>query len=208
VEIKNIKYAPSFPKNRPLKVVWQDGELITILLKIIYRRLVDATPNESWPLDATYHVAASLVGELLEGILDDYEIARWIPALSLLNWGEKPPIATSINKKPLSGLGMTDAFFRPLITTGLYWASKEDDTITSNFAIRLINLLQQNDLKVAIDLAGSRYQALLRNPSTRPIINADFGSRLAAALLIPIKLQDVFNGRERWLTSAKEEKNE
>ena len=193
-----IKTYPYFPKNRPPTAVWHDGELNSVLMKIFYRRIINEKPNDPWPLEATYPIDTSSIVQYLNGKLDEDEITRWIPALSLLNW-RKDSIAKVSDTKPSDGVGMADAFFRPLITSGLSWKDCETERPSSNFCLKLINLLQQGEPDIAIDFAVSRYHALGRIPCALPVISADFCPRLAAGLIIPTAQKDVYKGRECWL---------
>ena len=194
--------APYLPKDLPFRVVWGQGPLVDQLVKILLRRLIDVKKGDPWPLECTYPNTISLVGEFLDGALDEEAISRWLPALSLLDWRQKPIPNTSGDDKSANGIQLLDGFFRPLLTSGLKWDDSENRVEPdSSFGLRLVNLLQQDDLEIAIDLAISRMRALGRVTSARPIPFDSCGPRLAAALLVPMTLRDVHAVRDRWLLS-------
>lgn len=188
------------PKDHPFRAIWSQGPLVDQLNKILTRRLVDATKEDPWPLDGSYPATKDLVGEFLNGNLDEEMITRWLPALSLLDW-RNPPIQDKLNKNEIEdGTQLLDGLFRPLLTSGLIWTRIERAIEpSSSFALRLANLLQQDDLENAVELANSRIRALGRITSARPNLSNVLGSRHAAALLIPMAHGDVYSIRDRWL---------
>jgi len=191
---------PYLPKDRPFRAVWSQGSLIDQLVEILLRRLVDAEKEDSWPLDGTYAVASYLVGEFLSEALDEEAISRWLPALSLLDWRTPSIQNISGSEEPADGIQLLYGFFRPLLTSGLKWENN-GNAVEPNlpFALRLVNLLQQDDLETAVDLAISHIQALGRVTSARPIPLDFSGSRLSAAFLIPLALRDISLVCDRWL---------
>ena len=188
----------SFPKDRPYSAVWSDGPLMDQMIKILRRRLVDADPKDQWPLAGSYPVSLSLAGDFLNEHLDEDEIAQWIPPLSLLDWRNGYPQGKIDAEIPSDALKVLDGFFRPLLTPDLKWDDVEPKLYLP-FALRMISLLQQDDVENAIDSASSRIRSLKRIPIVRPIFPSYLGKRLAAALLIPVNRSDVDIMRNRWL---------
>lgn len=192
--------APYLPKDRPFRVVWGQGPLVDQLIKILLRRLIDAKKGDPLPLECTYPNTISLVGVFLDGALDEEAISRWLPALSLLDWRQYLKQDISGTEESVNGTQLMDGFFRPLLTYGLRWEGNENTVEPDlSFALRLVNLLQQDDLETAVDLAVSRIHALGRVTSARPIPSDPSGSRLAAAMLIPLAHRDAYLVRDRWL---------
>jgi CRISPR-associated protein Csx17 len=188
------------PKDRPARAIWSQGPLVDQLIKILTRRLIDTNNEDPWPLEGSYPATGDLVGEFLNEALDDEMITRWLPALSLLDW-RKPLTQNKHNGEGVEdGTQLLDGFFRPLLTSGLIWERTERAIEpSSSFALHLVNLLQQDDLENAVELATSQIQALGRITSARPNPSNALGSRHAAALLIPMTHRDVYFNRDRWL---------
>lgn len=188
------------PKDRPFRAIWSQGPLADQLIKIFTRRMIDLNKKDPWPLVGTFPATRYLVGEFLNGNLDEEMITRWLPALSLLDW-RKPPIQNKLDRDDaVDGTQLLDGFFRPLLTSGLKWSGTEMAIKpSSSFSLRLVNLLQQDDLENAVELAISRIHALGQITSTRPNPSNALGSRHAAALLIPMSHRDVYSIRDRWL---------
>lgn len=196
--------APYLPKDRPFRVAWGQGPLIDQLIKILLRRLIDANKEDPWPLECTYPATISLVGDFLDGALDEEAISRWLPALSLLDWRQHLNNDTSGIEESMNGIQLLDGFFRPFFTSGLKWDDNEDTAEPDLlFGLRLANILQQDDTGNAIELSISRIRALGRVPSARPIPLDSCGPRLAAAFLAPLSLKDVYAARDKWLLPAK-----
>lgn len=188
----------SFPKDRPYSTVWSDGPLIDQMIKILRRRLIDADPKDQWPLSGSYPAPLSLVGDFLNERLDEEEVARWIPALSLLDWRNGYHQGKIDNEMSGDALQVLDGFFRPLLTPNLEWGDLEAE-LHLPFVLRMVNLLQQDDVENAIDLASSRIRALKGIPIVRPIFSSSLGRRLVAAMLIPAICSDIYKMRSKWL---------
>lgn len=209
--VKPSKEGFWFPKDRPLSAVWHEGDLADTLCDILHRRLVDhgsrkKSERAPWPLTAKYVVAQDILDRFLNGGVDDAEIVRWLPALSLLDWYR------SISNRDdqvcsWSGLLALDGFFRPLLTAGLPWKDNshkrtiEPDTTA---ALRLTGLLRQGDMDSALDFAVARYRALDSQPVplNGPAFVSTAAQRLLAALLIPISRRATMAGRARWILNT------
>jgi CRISPR-associated protein Csx17 len=196
-----------FPKDRPLSAVWHESNLVDALGDILHRRLVDHGSHirgerAPWPLIARHAVGRDMLDRFLNDGVDDAEITRWLPALSLLDW--RRSISDRDDHEPSwSGLFALDGVFRPLLTAGLPWKGNsrkqtaEPDTAA---ALRLAELLRQGDLDGALDFSVARYRALGAQPIqlTGLTSTSTTAQRLLAALLIPISRRAILTGRARW----------
>ena len=168
-----------------------------MLIAILLRRLVDAKDDEPWPLNASYPLPAHLVGDFLNGVLDEKEICRWLPALSLLDWQDTNTIPYQY--QTADGLLLIDGFFRPLLTSGLKWDDIAKVKPKVSFALKLIHLLHQGNMETAVDVACTRIRSLGREIAARPVESQSRNQHLIAGLAIPVHRRDVDLGRNRWL---------
>lgn len=209
--VKPSKEGFWFPKDRPLSAVWHEGDLADALCDILHRRLVDhgsrkKSERAPWPLTAKYAVAQDILDRFLNGGVDDAEIVRWLPALSLLDW-HHPISNRDDHDTSWSGLLALDGLFRPLLMAGLPWKDNshkktvEPDTTA---ALRLTGLLRQRDMDSALDFAVARYRALDSQPVplNGPAFVSTAAQRLLAALLIPISRRATMAGRARWILNT------
>lgn len=203
--LKSGKEGFWFPKDRPLSAVWYEHDLVDALGDILHRRLVDHSGRKKserapWPLAAKYAVSLDVLDQFLNGGVDDAEIARWLPALSLLDWHRS--ISNRDDQTQLwSGLLALDNLFRPLLTADLRWKdSTRDKTVEpdTTAALRLTGLLRQEDIGTALDFAAARYRALDTQPISIANPDSITAQRLLAALLIPISRRSILTGRARW----------
>ena len=201
-----------FPKDRPLSAIWHEGSLVDVLGNIFHRRLVDhSTCKKSerapWPLTATHAVGLDMLDCFLNSRVDDAEIARWLPALSLLNWHRRTAKQHHTDKPSWNGLLALDGFFRPLLMAGLPWKDslqKKTGETDTPAALRLTGLLRQGDIETALDSAVSRYRTLGAQPIqlVGGTLNSTNLQRLLAALLIPISRRETLAGRARWILNT------
>ena len=188
---------PYFPKERPQRAIWHEGELPDLLIAILKRRLVDAKEDDPWLLNASYPLPAYLVEDFLNGVLDEEEICHWLPALSMLDWQDANAIPYQY--KAADGLLLLDGFFRPLLTSGLKWGDNAKVKPKVSFALKLIQLLQQGNMEIAVDVACARIRSLGRVTAARPVESQSRNQHLIAGLAIPVHRKDVYLGRDRWL---------
>lgn len=199
--------APWFPKERPASAIWIEGDAIVLMADILHRRLVGSAERENgapWPLGASYLAPLGLLEKFLAGATDDEEIARWIPALSLLDW-RRAPKAPRFSYHPVrDGLLHLDGLIRPLLTSGMTWSEGKLISPTAGVVLRILALLRQGDIESAVEFACMRYRALGLAPVQPDAIVASRETldRLAAGLLIPLGRAAVEDGRRRWVLNT------
>jgi CRISPR-associated protein Csx17 len=150
----------------------------------------------------------------LTGELDFDLLARWIPALSLIDWSRQatPGRYAAPN---LTGEAAIYALFRPIfqprLNTVLDWLPSEPE-VSGKPAIarRITALLQASDLDSAIAAARTFYRSMGRSVvevSLPTSSGPDLCERLAASMLIPVHDSDIRDGVNRWLIPLKRTTN-
>jgi CRISPR-associated protein Csx17 len=203
---------------RPPRVVWNEGHPVRVLVQLLSRRLVDAEKlalRPSGVLNPDYFVgplptSMQSILRFLTGALDFDLLARWIPALSLLDWSRQP--ASDQHVVPsLTGETALYALFRPIfqprLNSVLYWLPSETK-VSGKPAVarRLTTLLQGGDLESAIAAATAFYRSMGRSVVEVTVPTSsdpDFCERLAATMLIPVGDSNIRDGVNRWLIPLK-----
>lgn len=214
---RKLTFQVRFSAARPQRVVWNKGDPIRVLIDVAHRRLVDAVPSDAMLVSGAYCCRARLIDRLLSGdpTFDLELVAKWVPALSLVDWhnvlarqyrGEptaEPPVA--------DGMSLLDGLFRPffqranIAVHGRLLFGKEGDSRrpTPAFARRLFNLICQQSVEQAVELAQSRYIAVQCPTIGLPTNVTVDAERLAAALLVPMDTTDMAGRFRRWVESTK-----
>lgn len=186
-----------FPKARPTRTVWHEGQPIDAMVAVFRRRLIDAGDTEGTPLDGSYPCHINDIATFLEGadMIDDELIARWIPALTLLDWSRGARRQSTVNSSTFP-LNRFYTLLRPLFVPhrtivknrSLFPRSGGDQGQPHTAVARsLTNLLLQNSIEEAVALARRYYLAAgwkTFHVSTHEL-SVDT-ARLAATLLIPV----------------------
>jgi CRISPR-associated protein Csx17 len=201
-----------FPVARPLKAVWHNTHPLQVLIKVLQRRLIDSDELAATPLDAANPCALDDVGVFLDGPsqIDDELIARWIPALSLLAWPQQRMSSEPVEWAPHP----LYTLFRPILDStsiivdkrSLFPLEERDSRKPHAASARqLVNLILQNDLEQAVQVARRRYLAVGWRTFDPPMRDVQCESeRLAAALLIPANPQELSRTlADHWLISCK-----
>jgi CRISPR-associated protein Csx17 len=208
-------------EQRPQRVVWHNGGLLTVLPALLQRRLIDAENKNDLPrsplppLSATRKCPSEILAAFINKSLDlDYEmIGRWIPALSLVNWSRRSKPITDVDKSQSENLTMDGAYllqalFRPLFCS-FNPPLRGEDLFPSHLlpravtARRLLNLIRQGSWDEAIQLAQNRYLASGHKMVTTPVIGNVDGELIASGLLVPLSLYEIDRGLSRWLKTKK-----
>lgn len=186
---------PSFPKARPNRAVWHEGTPTRALIDVLRRRLLDADELDSAPLQASRPCAIATAALYLAGssVFDDELLARWIPPLTLIDWGG----AIHRSKdRTVEALHPLYSIFRPLFDPEnvavngkpLFPFSQSNFHKPHSAAVRnIVTLLLQSQLDEAVAYARRRYLAegwrTLDPPVNEMVLDTE---RLVAALLIPV----------------------
>jgi CRISPR-associated protein Csx17 len=164
-----------------------------------------------------YRSPARIIDRLLSGDASfDLElVAKWVPPLALINWRQcSTPQTEGGGGHPFEGIALLDALFRPLFqpakcTVGsgddrrLLFDAENNQLPPPAISRRLFNLICQGALDDAAQLARSRYLAVQCQTVGLPVTPDVDLHRIAAALLVPMRvgvLQSRFN---RWVQPPK-----
>jgi len=196
---------------RPRRVVWHEGHPLQALLDLVERRLIDSKTGELQCLASTQTAAIADVAEwLVEPSRFAEEAARWLPALSLLDWSSPArAIPNRLANHPPEAELLLWAFFKPFFaSSGATLRDREffrsGRQAKPAFARQLFSLLRQGVVAEAISLASSGYRAESLSP-IRPVAPSNFDARgLAVALALPVASRSLGWLVERWLEPSKE----
>lgn len=199
-------------EGKPHRAVWHNGNLIHVLADVIERRLVDTDAKSSLPLTAANTCSRELLSGFLSHSLDLDLIQRWIPALTLIKWGNnndngQSDESTDIKKSP-DGAYMLQSLFRPVFhprplrvnEVNLFPEHLMPRPILTR---RLLGLIRQGNMDEAIQLARSRYLAAGYDIITPPPGLVLDGEIMAAAMLIPLDSAEVATSFMRWIKPKK-----
>jgi CRISPR-associated protein Csx17 len=192
---------PRFPEQRPASAVWNEITPLNSMTRILEHRLIDGEKLGSLPLESHRHCSGSAVHRFVEEVLDDEQIGRWIPALSLLDWGSGSVPPANIDERwTPGGASRLHDLFRPL------FAPRRDERLRVVAARQLLKLFRQGSWDEAIALARRRVLAdrQVRIIETPRFIDCD-GERIAAAMLIPMSGPEVEENFIKWTLRRKEE---
>lgn len=216
VSRRNERCSAQLPVVRPAQAVWGSGDPLQVVLDVAHRRLIDGETSETAPFTASLTCHLDVVSRLLsdDGSLDLEMVAKWVPALSLIDWSRSRPQA-ALQDRPntaADGTALLHALVRPLFhcceTRGVRFRDgtqlfRKEQRPKINLLRRLFHLLRFNAIDEALQVLRDRYLAVGRAIVEPPMgLQAD-GPRIAAALLIPLDNHAVANGLERWLQPAK-----
>ncbi len=199
---------PTFVQgDRPPRVVWNDAEPLRVFGQVLSRRLLDAESGKLLPLGGTCLAPFGAVARLLSGgDLDLEQVAEWTLAFSLIDWRAARPRGRR-DSLPFAGELLLLGLFRPIFHENPHrlfeWLPKEPKPA---LARRILHLIQFGYLEEAIRAAQGYYQAAGRSvvnvPGSRSF-DDNLPARLAAALLVPLRNDDIRRGLRRWLVPEK-----
>lgn len=208
---------PLFPTIRPARAVWNDGVFAGELIRVLDRRLVDASETDVVPIKGGYGCPLRIVLNFIAGRLDDEEVGRWLPMLVLLNWRQPLPEVLERQEhtsftvlSEADGSGLFYALLKALFHPGTVYLSRDEPLFPNDrpprpsTARQLMAALQQGDTELVVRQASNRYHA-----GGRRVVGVTFSTesdlltRVAAALLVPIGHSDVSACVKRWLLNQK-----
>lgn len=211
---RHREWRASFPEVRPAQAVWGSGNPLQTLLDVAQRRLIDAEGLPRTPFAGTRHCSSETIQQFLgsDGSIDLDEIAKWVPALALIDWSAvsgRP--AVEQGNEPYGsadGTVMIHGLIRPL-----FHCDREQNLFLegdaplfrphqrprANLLLRVFHLLRFGALDEAFQVVRDRYLAVGRAIVMPPEGLVANGEAIAASLLIPASDRDVANGLKRWL---------
>jgi CRISPR-associated protein Csx17 len=170
------------------------------LAGILERRLADAELLDLLPLGGPAPCMPGMVEGILCGSIDLELVVRWLPAMVLMDWsGFKNSLPQT---KGASSVYLLHALFRPIFHPGkimLHGQPLFREPPKAVTARRLLYLIRSGDWARALGAARARYLAEGCRTITPPAEIETDGERMAAALLIPMRNEDVADGFKRWL---------
>lgn len=201
-----------FPAARPARAVWHNARPLHALVTVLRRRLIDADELAPAPLHATRPCGLEAVTQFLNGPgeVDDELLARWVPSLSLLAWRSHRSCGSSADWSPHP----LYTLFRPIldptdikIDGRSVFPLDEGDSRKPHAASarKLVNLILQDDINQAVELARRRFLAAGWRTFDPPPGQLRLDSeRLAAALLIPVDPHSLSRKlSDNWILSSK-----
>jgi CRISPR-associated protein Csx17 len=167
---------------------------------VLERRLIDAPQlDRTLPLCPSVFCPDEYVHRFADAALDDEEVGRWIPALSLIEWKRSGAITPARQPAARSGAANLHSLFRPLFHPKDLFSSPDSAVRPrANAALQVLKLIRQNSWEQAVAIAKRQY--LMRGIGIVEPSSVSFdGERIAAALLIPMRANDVRdNFNEGW----------
>lgn len=179
-------------KNKSVRAVWGNGSLEENLAAVLHRRSIEARANSlSHPiLTSSRFTSLKTINAFLNGETDDIRLEELLRGLILLDWQKdeqnfKPK--TQARDIP-SSLPRAYALLKLLFLPGGKFQHKEGgETITIKHEPAIVPLLRARRVSDALQIAYQRLQATSLVPATKEFhYDNTEGTRLAAALLIPI----------------------
>jgi CRISPR-associated protein Csx17 len=170
-------------------VAWHDGDLSDTLNAILARRVmrVGQSGAKGWPDESKRSARLDDITDFIEGRTNDGLLADLIWGLSLLDWQQVKPLSSEHKETtdaiPSSFYAMLRLCFRP--------PSGNEDSIPLVPAI--LHRAMNGDGKTASELAARRLRGSGKAPLVKDLpVSGDIARRTAAAILFPIRTQDVF----------------
>ena len=177
---------------KSVRAVWGNGRLEDNLAVVLHRRSIEARANNlPYPvLSSSRFASLKTINAFLNGETDDARIEEFLRGLILLDWHragqdfepqtQAREVAPSLPRAyaSLKLLFLPDGKFQP---------EEKSETITIKHEPAIVPLLKAGRVADALQIAYQRLQASGLTPTTREFHYDDSeGTRLAAALLIPI----------------------
>lgn len=193
---------------KSVRTVWHEGDAQSAILDLVGRRLVDSK-NDLHLLATQVQISLDDVSEYLSSDASFLNpIHQWVPPLSLIEW-TYPISSRSSLKVPICEL-LAWAFFKPFflpkefpINNRMFF--RQPKMAKPGFARQLFNLLRQDSLHEAIELALTGYRAQGFKPIQPSFQNMD-ARRIASALVLSVSDNDLASLINRLLEPEKQNK--
>ncbi len=208
-----------FPESPPARRIWSDAELTENLGAMAQRRVMEALRKavSRPPFDATMRVALDDMHAWLSGEVDEGRMRLWLDRLCVFDWrGEANYRAAGelrgrfTGPRPaVDGALALYALFRPLVSDWLFRRVLRNSDIqaeqisTCARLDRVIAMLRRGDVSAAADVALEAYRSAgvaLADFNTLPA--GPDPARLLAALIIPVRDEQVLAVFRRWRSPA------
>lgn len=185
VEYKNGKFVWSSDST---SAIWSAGDVAENLSNVLQRRSIDARKNglPHPPLQSKRFASLDAVAAFLNDDTDDERLEEYLSALSLINWRNADAYEGKTSK-PTKNLPRIYALLKLLFLPNGELKRGNAAKIEIKHEPSIVPLLRAGKISDALKIAERRLKSSGVVPLTRDFYypEAD-GSRLAAALLIPI----------------------
>lgn len=176
---------------RSTSAVWSNAGLDENLASVLQRRSIDARSQSlSHPLVSGSRFASlASVDAFLNRETDDEKLEDLLRGLILIDWSQDKTLASNIEKRNVPPkLSRAYALLKLLfLPEGTFQSKPDAETIVIKHEPSIIPLLRAGRVSDALDTAARRLRASGVRPLTADFnFRAEDGTRLAAALLIPI----------------------
>jgi CRISPR-associated protein Csx17 len=197
---------------KSVRAVWGTGSLEDNLASVLHRRSIEARANSlTHPILTSRRFAPlKTVNAFLNGETDDAKVEELLGGLILLDWhrAEQDFKQQTQTREVAPSLPRAYALLKLLfLPDGKFQRDEESETITIKHEPAIVPLLKAGRVQDALQIAYQRLQASGLTPATREFHydNAE-GTRLAAALLIPIDEPSIYALAELVLRDKPEER--
>jgi CRISPR-associated protein Csx17 len=177
---------------KSVRAVWGNGLLEDNLAAVLHRRSIEARANSlSHPvLTSSRFASLKTINAFLNSETDDARVEELLRGLILLDWqkAEQNFKPRTQQREVAPSLPRAYALLKLLfLPDGKFQRDEESETITIKHEPAIVPLLKAGRVQDALQIAYQRLQASGLTPATREFHYDDSGgTRLAAALLIPI----------------------
>lgn len=193
----------SIPEAVPFRRVWGAGGLVTNLVAVLQRRLIEEEPAAEPPFGSWYRVGLGDIEAWLSGVLDDAEVERWMMRFSLFDWKKESVAAVgsrlshALPPDVFSGSLALFALFKPLfqrwLLSALLPVGTKREAAKNGPLPGIAAQLARGDLTAAVQLARNACRAAGIEPAKlrSEQFSCDDPQRLLAALLIPAQRRGI-----------------
>lgn len=179
-------------KNKSVRAVWGNGALEDNLAAVLQRRSIEARANSlTHPILYSRRFAPlTAVNAFLNGGIDDGKLGELLRGLVLVDWqkAEQGLKLRTYRRDAPARLPRAYALLKLLfLPDGKLWRAEDGEIITIKHEPAIVPLLRAGRIPDALQIAYQRLRATGIEPVTKEFhYENEEGTRLAAALLIPI----------------------
>ena len=196
----------------PFRRVWSGAEFATNVAAVLQRRLVEERPDAAPPFDGRARVGLADIEALLEGLLDEAEITRWLFRFSLFSsegasaatWSQQ--LASGPRTRLVSPALALFALLKPLFD-GSVIRSEDVGALRAarvGTLSRIAALLARGDVNAAAQSGRAAYHAVgVKLADFECPFDLPDPGRLLATLMIPVRGSEVTRVFRRWRLPGK-----